>query len=102
MMGASTYEGVYIAVQAVENAGTREKNAVTAALAALEMPEMVEAMEGGVVRFTDEYREARFALYMVQLRWNETANAVRPVIVWPDHLAQDEFVLPDWFEASLN
>lgn len=100
MMGASTYEGVYIAVQAVENAGTREKNAVTAALAALEMPEMVEAMEGGVVRFTDEYREARFALYMVQLRWDDGANAVRPVIVWPDNLAQGEFVLPDWFEAS--
>lgn len=100
MMGASTYEGVYIAVQAVENAGTRDKNAVIAALGTLEMPEMIEAMEGGVIRFTDEYREARFALYMVQLRWNETANAVRPVIVWPDNLAQGEFVLPEWFEAS--
>jgi len=102
MMGASTYEGVYIAAQAVENAGTRNKTAVTAALAELEMPEMIEAMEGGMIRFSDDYREAKFALYMVQLRWNETANAVRPVIVWPDNLAQGEFVLPDWFEASLN
>jgi branched-chain amino acid transport system substrate-binding protein len=100
MMGASTYEGVYVAAQAVENAGTRDKTAVTSALESLEMPQIIEVMENGVIQFTDQYREARFELYMEQLYWNETVNALRPVIIWPDHLKQGDFVLPDWFEAK--
>ena len=99
MMGASTYEGVYIAAQAVENAGTRDKAAVVTALHSLEMPEIIEEMEGGVIQFTPEFREAKFDLYMEQLRWNETARNLRPVIVWPDHLKEGDFILPDWFEA---
>lgn len=102
MMGASTYEGVYVAAQAVENAGTRDKAAVISALNTLEMPHIIEVMENGVIRFTDDYREARFELYMEQLFWNETAQALRPVIVWPDHLKQGNFVLPDWFEATAS
>ena len=74
MMGASTYEGVYVAAQAVENAGTRDKTAVTSALASLEMPQIIEVMENGTIQFTDDYREARFELYMEQSRWNETAQ----------------------------
>jgi len=100
MMGASTYEGVYVAAQAVENAGTRDKTAVTSALSSLEMPQIIEVMDNGTIRFTTGYREARFELYMEQLRWNETLNALRPVIVWPDHLKEGDFVLPDWFEAA--
>ncbi len=100
MMGASTYEGVYVAAQAVENAGTRDKIAVTSALESIEMPQIIEVMEDGTVRFTDYYREARFELYMEQLFWNETAHALRPLIVWPDHLKEGDFVLPDWFEAA--
>jgi len=99
MMGASTYEGVYIAAQAVENAGSRDKAAVVTALHSLEMPEIIEEMEGGVIQFTPEFREAKFDLYMEQLRWNETARNLRPVIVWPDHLKEGDFILPDWFEA---
>ena len=67
MMGASTYEGVYVATQAAENAGTRDKIAVTSALASLEMPQIIEVMENETIRFTDDYREARFVLYMEQL-----------------------------------
>lgn len=100
MMGASTYEGVYIAAQAVENAGTREKPSVIAALEALEMPQIIEAMEGGVIRFTPDYREAKFDLYMEQLRWNESAQNLRPVIIWPDYLKEGDFVLPAWFKAE--
>jgi len=99
MMGASTYEGVYIAAQAVENAGTRDKAAVVTALHSLEMPEIIEEMEGGVIQFTPEFREAKFDLYMEQLRWNVSARNLRPVIVWPDHLKEGDFILPDWFEA---
>ncbi|MCQ8894050.1 MAG: ABC transporter substrate-binding protein [Methanolinea sp.] len=97
MMGASTYEGVYIAAHAVEKAGTREKSAVTRALSTLEMPQMVEAMKNGVIKFSEDYREAKFDLFMEQLVWNETAKELRPRIVWPDHMKEADFVLPDWY-----
>ena len=97
MMGASTYEGVYIAARAVEEAGTRDKVKVNAALDALSMPQMIEAMKGGVIAFTDDYREAKFDLYMEQLVWNETLQDLRPVIVWPTHMKEADFVLPGWY-----
>lgn len=97
MMGASTYEGIYIAAHAVENAGTRDKAAVTRALATLEMPQIVEAMKDGVIKFSRDYREAKFDLFMEQLVWNETAGELRPRIVWPDHMKEADFVLPDWY-----
>jgi len=100
MMGASTYEGVYIAAKAVEDAGTLDKAKVRDALDALEMPEIIEYMKGGTIAFTPDFRETQFRLYMEQLRWNETENGLRPVIVWPDDLAQDDFVLPDWFSPG--
>ncbi len=100
MMGASTYEGVYIAAKAVEDAGTLDKAKVRDALDALDMPEIIEYMKGGTIAFTPDFRETQFRLYMEQLRWNETENGLRPVIVWPDDLAQDDFVLPDWFSPG--
>ena len=45
MMGASTYDGVFIAAQAIENAGTTDKAAVRQALIDLEMPQIIEAMK---------------------------------------------------------
>lgn len=97
MMGASTYEGVYIAARAVENAGTLDRTQIRDALDALEMPEIIEVMKEGTITFTPDFREAQFRLYMEQLRWDESVNGLRPVIVWPDDLKQDDFVLPDWF-----
>ena len=102
MMGASTYEGVYILKQAVENAGTRDKPAVITALNNLNMAEIIEAMQGGTITFTTDFREAKFDLYMEQLRWDQTEQAVRPVIVWPASLQQEPFVLPDWFEPGTS
>lgn len=102
MMGASTYEGIYIAAKAVENAGTRDKAKVTEALETLSMPQMIEAMKNGVITFTDDYREAKFDLYMEQLVWNETAGELRPVIVWPAHMKETDFILPDWYVSGLT
>ncbi len=100
MMGASTYEGVYIVAQAVENAGTRDKPAVIDALGTLDMPQIIEAMQDGTITFTPDFRESKFNLYMEQLIWDQTEQAVRPVIVWPDSLQQQPFMLPDWFEPG--
>lgn len=97
MMGASTYEGVYIAAQAVENAGTRDKVKVQDALTAIEMPEIIEVMKDQTISFSPDFHESQFKLYMEQLLWNNEENALRPVIVWPDDLKETDFVLPDWF-----
>jgi len=100
MMGASTYEGVYIAAEAIENAGTVDKEAVRASLAGIEMPQMVEGMKDGVITFTSDYRESKFELYMQQLIWDESVGETRPVIVWPDSVKETDFVLPDWYEPG--
>jgi branched-chain amino acid transport system substrate-binding protein len=100
MMGTSTYEGVYVAKQAIENAGTLDKTAVKNALDQLRMPEMVEAMKNGVVSFSPDYREAQFELFMEQLFWNPAIGECRPKIVWPDNLKETDFVLPDWYEPG--
>lgn len=100
MMGASTYEGVYIITQAVENAGTKDKKAVIEAIGALNMPQVIEYMQSGAITFTPEFRESKFDLYMEQLIWNQTEQVVRPVIVWPENIQQQPFVLPDWFEPG--
>ncbi len=100
MMGASTYEGVYIIKQAIENAGTQNKPAVIQALRTITMPEYIEAMQNGTISFSPDFREAKFGLYMEQARWNQTDQTLRPVIVWPASLQQAPFVLPDWFEPG--
>ncbi len=100
MMGASTYEGVYIAVDAIKNAGSLDKGAVREALVNLEMPQQIEAMEGGVISFSPDYRESKFKLYMEQLIWDDSIGETRPKIVWPDSVKETDFVLPDWYEPG--
>jgi branched-chain amino acid transport system substrate-binding protein len=99
MMGASTYEGVYIITQAVENAGTKDKKAVIEVLGTLNMPQIIEYMQGGAITFTPDFRESKFDLYMEQLMWNQTEQVVRPVIVWPENIQQQPFSLPNWFKT---
>jgi branched-chain amino acid transport system substrate-binding protein len=100
MMGASTYEGVYIITKAVENAGTRDKPAVIEALGSLNMPQIIEYMQSGSITFSPDFRESKFDLYMEQLVWNQTGQVVRPVIVWPENIQQQSFILPEWFEPG--
>jgi branched-chain amino acid transport system substrate-binding protein len=100
MMGASTYEGVYIAAEAVKDAGGLDKDEIRAALAGIEMSQMVEAMKDGVVTFSPDYRESKFELYMQQLIWDESVGETRPKIVWPESVKETDFVLPDWYEPG--
>jgi len=100
MMGASTYDGVFIAAQAVGNAGSTDKTAVRQALSSLSMPQVIEAMKGGTIAFSPDFRESAFDLWMEQLAMNATAGETRPSIVWPDNLKTTDFVLPSWYEAG--
>jgi branched-chain amino acid transport system substrate-binding protein len=100
MMGASTYEGVYIAAQAAGNAGSTDKAAVRQALVSLNMPQVIEAMKGGTVSFTSDFRESQFDLWMEQLTFNQTVGETRPNIVWPDNLKVTDFTLPVWYQPG--
>ena len=100
MMGASTYEGIYIASQATGNAGTNDKAAVRQALFDLSMPQVIEAMKGGAISFTKDFRESQFDLWMEQLAFDQSVGECRPKIVWPDNLKVTEFVLPSWYKPG--
>ena len=100
MMGASTYEGVYIAAKAIGNAGTTDKATVRQALVTLNMPHVIEAMKGGTISFTPDFRESQFDLWMEQLVYNQTIGECRPFIVWPDNLKVTNFVLPSWYKPG--
>ena len=67
MMGASTYEGVFIAAQAIGNAGTTDKATVRQALVNLNMPQVIEAMKNQTISFSPDSRESSFDLWMEQL-----------------------------------
>ena len=100
MMGASTYEGVFIAAKAIGNAGTTDKAAVRQALVTLKMPQVIEAMKDQTISFSPDFRESGFDLWMEQLSYNTTAGETRPSIVWPDNLKTTDFILPSWYTAG--
>jgi branched-chain amino acid transport system substrate-binding protein len=100
MMGVATYEAVYVGAQAVENAGSLNKDKIRVALNDLEIPQMIEVMKDGSITFSDDYRESKFDLYLAQLKWDQAAGETRPIIVWPESLEETEFVLPDWYQPG--
>lgn len=100
MMGASTYEGVFIAAKAIGNAGTTDKATVRQALVNLKMPQVIEAMKDQTISFSPDFRESGFDLWMEQLSYNATLGETRPAIVWPDNLKTTEFTLPSWYKAG--
>jgi branched-chain amino acid transport system substrate-binding protein len=100
MMGASTYEGIYIAAQAIGNAGTTDKAMVKQALVELSMPQIIEAMKGGSISFSKDLHESQFDLWMEQLAFDQSVGECRPRIVWPDNLKVVDFALPSWYKPG--
>jgi branched-chain amino acid transport system substrate-binding protein len=100
MMATSTYEAVYIAAKAIEDAGTLNKSAIRDAVANIQMPQLVESMVNGTISFTKDYHESKFNHFMVQLHWNGTAGVLNPTIIWPDNLKERDFELPEWYSPG--
>ena len=96
-LGASTYEGIFIAAKAIGNAGTTDKAAVRQALVDLKMPQIIEAMKDQTISFSPDFRESTFDLWMEQLSYNATIGETRPAIVWPENLKATDFTLPSWY-----
>jgi branched-chain amino acid transport system substrate-binding protein len=100
MMGASTYEGIFISAKAIGNAGTTDKAAVRQALVGLKMPQIIEVMKDKTISFSPDFRESTFDLWMEQLSYNASLKETRPIIVWPDNLKTTDFILPSWYVAG--
>ena len=100
MMGAATYEGVYVAAAAVEKAGSTDRTALLTAIGSVQVPEMVESMEGGMISFANPFRESQFKLFMEQLHWDAGQQQLRPKVVWPAELKEAEFQIPDWYRPG--
>ncbi|MDH7509487.1 MAG: ABC transporter substrate-binding protein [Methanolinea sp.] len=97
MMGAATYESVYVAAAAIEQAGSLDRAKIRDALATIRVPQMMEIMKNGTIAFSPEFRESKFDLYVVQLAMDQKSGEPRPVIVWPESLKAGEFSIPDWY-----
>ena len=99
MMGADTYDGIYLAASAIERAGTLDRTQVRDAIKQTNEPEMLILMEGGNITF-DEYNEISPKIFIEQMFWDEETEELKPVIVLPDSLIEQDFVLPDNYEIG--
>lgn len=100
MMGAATYESVYVAKNAIEKAGTLDKAKIAESLKITSEESILEAMKDGKITFNPDNHESEFELFVSQLTTNTSAGEQRPQIVWPESLKQAEFVLPDWYKPG--
>jgi len=99
MMGADTYDGIYLAASAIERAGTLDRTQVRDAIKQTNEPEMLILMEGGNITF-DEYNEISPKIFIEQMFWDEETEELKPVIILPDSLNEQDFVLPDNYEIG--
>jgi branched-chain amino acid transport system substrate-binding protein len=107
MLGADTYDAVYIAKNAIENAGTLNKEAVKNALEETDMPQSLIIMENERITFSSgtNYHEILPKTFIEQLIWNE--GELQPYVVYPDTMpgiegtfAQQTFFPPMDYEPG--
>ncbi len=99
MMGADTYDGIYLAASAIERAGSLDRTEVRDAIKQTNETEMLILMEGGNIAF-DEYNEISPIIFIEQMFWDEETEELKPFIILPDSLKKQDFVLPDNYEIG--
>ncbi|MCL7414883.1 MAG: ABC transporter substrate-binding protein [ANME-2 cluster archaeon] len=99
MMGADTYDGIYLVKSAIERAGSLDRTEVKDAIKQTNELEMLILMDGGNIAF-DEYNEISPKIFIEQMFWDEEKKELRPVIVLPENLKSQDFVLPDKYEIG--
>jgi branched-chain amino acid transport system substrate-binding protein len=108
MLGADTYDAVYIAKNAIERAGTLNKTKVRDAIETTNMDQSLLIMENQKITFSTgtNYHEILPKTFIEQLVWNSDANALKPYVVYPDSMPgigsfkQRDFVLPDGYKPG--
>ena len=108
MLGADTYDAVYIAKNAIERAGTLNKTNVRDALETTDMPQSLLIMENEKITFSTgtNYHEILPKTFIEQLIWNSDSGDLKPSVVYPatmpgiNSFKQSDFVLPAEYEPG--
>ncbi len=106
MMGADTYDAVYIAKDAIQRAGTVDKAAVRTAIENTNIDQMLIQTKTGKIQFSTgvNYHEIDPVTFIEQLKWDTTTNHLTSQIVWSPpgntNLKQANFVLPTGYQAG--
>jgi branched-chain amino acid transport system substrate-binding protein len=108
MLGADTYDAVYIAKNAIERAGTLNKEVVKNALETTDMPQSLLIMENEKITFSTgtNYHEILPKTFIEQLIWIPDAEALKPYVVYPASMPgissfkQADFALPLDYEPG--
>jgi branched-chain amino acid transport system substrate-binding protein len=108
MLGADTYDAVYIAKNAIENAGTLNKEAVKNALETTDLPQSLIIMQNERITFSSgtNYHEILPKTFIEQLIWNPDPGELQPYVVYPATMpgigdfAQQVFFLPPDYEPG--
>jgi len=99
MMGADTYDAIYMIKAAIANAGALDKAEVRNAIEKIELPQMLIPMKGGVVKF-DENHEIDPICFIEQMHFDANTKTLKLSIIYPDTMKQQEFVLPPNYESG--
>jgi branched-chain amino acid transport system substrate-binding protein len=100
MMGADTYDAVYIAKDAIQRAGTVDKAAVRTAIENTNIDQMLIQTTTGKIQFSTgvNYHEIDPITFIEQLKWDASTSHLTSQIVWSPpsstNLKQADFVLP--------
>jgi branched-chain amino acid transport system substrate-binding protein len=108
MMGVDTYDAIYIAKNAFENAGTVDKAAVRQAIENTNLPQRLILTSTGKIQFSTgvNYHEIGPVTFMEQLKWNSSTNKLESQIIWPasvsgiSNFKQVDFRLPTGYQAG--
>ena len=108
MLGADTYDAVYIYKDAIERAGTLNKADIRDALEATDLPQSLLIMENQRIKFSTgtNYHEILPKTFIEQLIWFPDAGALKPFVVYPDSMPgissfkQADFSLPPDYEPG--
>lgn len=100
MMGADTYDSIYLTKAAIEKAGTLDKAKLRDAIEKIEMPQLLIPMKTGRIRF-DKNHEIAPLTFIEQMRFDKKTNTVKPSIVYPDKVKTKNFELPPDYKPGL-
>jgi branched-chain amino acid transport system substrate-binding protein len=109
MLGADTYDAVYIYKNAIEKAGTLDKARIRDALQNTDMPQSLLVMENQKITFSSgtNYHEILPKTFIEQLIWDVSSQTLLPHVVYPDSLPgccdpfkQANFALPPDYEPG--
>ena len=108
MLGADTYDAVYIYKNAIEQAGTLDKATIRDALECTDMPQSLLIMENQKITFSTgtNYHEILPKTFIEQLIWMPDSGKLLPYVVYPDSMPgisdfkQAVFSLPPDYEPG--